>query len=114
MSSQNNSNNRPQRRRRNQVSSGPHHLIKNIDFTGNSTNGETRIGIAPNNHLLEYFRLQKESTRWYGMNQVKFAQDAERRANALYAGNFKEYERLDPLIGTKFNYTKKFKTRTNY
>ena len=91
-----------------------HHLVKDIDFTGNSTNGETRIGIAPNNHLLEYFRLQKESTRWYGVNQVKFAQDSERRANALFKGNMKEYERRDPLIGNKFNYTKKFKARTNY
>ena len=108
MSSQNNSNNRPQRRRRNQVRSGPHHLVKSIDFTGNSTNGETRIGIAPNNHLLEYVRLQKEASRWLGINQVKFSRDTDRRANALYAGNFNEYERQDPLIGTKFNYTKKF------
>ena len=108
MSSQNNTNNPPQRRRRNQVSSGPHHLIKGIDFTGNSTNGETRIGIAPNNHLLEYVRLQKEASRWLGINQVKFSRDTDRRANALYAGNFNEYERQDPLIGTKFNYTKKF------
>lgn len=94
-----------------------HHLIKDIDFTGKANKGssiETRIGIASNNHLLEYFRLQKEATRWYGMNQGKFAKDDERRANALFKGNMKEYERQDPLIGNKFNYTKKFKQRTNY
>jgi hypothetical protein len=91
-----------------------HHLIKDIDFTGNSTNGETRIGISPNNKIIEYFRLQKEVDYWYGMNQVKFAKDAERRANALFKGNMKEYKQQDPLIGNKFNYTKKFKERTNY
>ena len=101
-------------KKKNNVKRTHHHLVKDIDFTGESTNGETRIGIAPNNHLLEYFRLQKESTHWYGMNQVKFAQDAERRCNALFKGNMKEYERQDPLIGSKFNYTKKFKHRTNY
>ena len=60
-----------------------HHLIKDIDFTGKSTNGETRIGLSPDNKIIEYFQLQKQASRWNGIDQIHFAQDAERRANAL-------------------------------
>ena len=90
-----------------------HFLLKGIDFKGNS-NDDTKIGLAPNdNKIIDYFRLQREANTWRGKNQVKLARECERRANALLNGNMNEYNR-QVHSEELFNYTKKFKQRTNF